>query len=203
MSKLPTTISLPLLIFIGSISLFSQEPKLEWLPSGSYFEVLLFDPTSAQTSASLLVYELAGSSEEKVYSPINIGVRKMIGRYELNNNRGFELGLEFGMHSQFTIVDVGEAYMGGLQNTDYRIAAIFHYKKDSSTYRISLFHQSSHLGDDYMLRTEYFQPNSNSVLNPLSFSFFSLATNSGSSIFIHSPLFRHILFDSLSCPFFP
>ncbi len=66
-----------------------------------------------------------------------------MGRYGLNEERGFELGVEFGLHSQFTIVDVGEAYMGGLQNTDYRIGLIFHYKNIRSVYRVSFFHQSS------------------------------------------------------------
>ena len=67
-------------------------------------------------------------------------------------------------YSQFSIVDSGKAYLGGLQNTDFRIGGVLHYKRANAVYRLSLFHQSSHLGDDYMLQTGFLQPNSK-VLN--------------------------------------
>ncbi|MCF7822719.1 MAG: DUF1207 domain-containing protein [Candidatus Marinimicrobia bacterium] len=136
---------------------------MEWLPSDSYFHALLLDPASPQTSASLLAYQVEGSDEEKIYSPINIGVQKLIFRYRVNSDEGFEFGVEFGVHSQFSIVDSGEAYMGGLQNTDFRIGGMLHYKRNKAVYRLTLFHQSSHLGDDFMLRTSYFLPNTKAL----------------------------------------
>lgn len=137
---------------------------MEWLPGGSYWRTTILDPTSPQISASLLAYQVEGSVKEKVYSPVNIGTQKMVFRFEDTEARGFEFGLEFGVHSQFTIVDSGDAFMGGLQNTDYRIGGVLHYHDDHSVWRILLFHQSSHLGDDFMLRTQFFIPNSK-VLN--------------------------------------
>lgn len=151
-----------IVLFCGFISLLNaaDKPGIEWLPSESYFSTLVLDPSAPQTSASILAYEVEGSIEEKVYSPINIGIQKLVVRYKLGSDQGLEFGLEFGVHSQFSIVDSGDAYMGGLQNTDYRIGGVLHYKTGNSVYRLTLFHQSSHLGDDYMLRTNFFQPNS-------------------------------------------
>jgi len=87
-----------------------------------------------------------------------------VARFELPEGQGFEFGIEFGVHSQFSIVDSGETYMGGLQNTDYRIGGMIHYKRPKAIYRLAIFHQSSHLGDDYMLRSNFLQANSK-VLN--------------------------------------
>ena len=61
--------------------LSDELPGLVWLPSESYFETLILDPSAPQTSASMLSYNVDGSSEEKLYSPINIGVRKIAVRY--------------------------------------------------------------------------------------------------------------------------
>lgn len=152
-------------LFLTFGSSYASDPNnLEWLPTGSYYKTTILDPSAPQTSASILAYQVKGSLKEKVYSPINIGTQKMVARYELNEERGLEFGLEFSLHSQFTIVDSGDAFMGGLQNTDYRIGAMVHYRTDRSVWRVLLFHQSSHLGDDYMLRNTFFVPNSK-VLN--------------------------------------
>ncbi|MCF7807490.1 MAG: DUF1207 domain-containing protein [Candidatus Marinimicrobia bacterium] len=158
------------LLIIFSLTIFPSagypagHSPLEWLPSGSYYKTTIFDPTAPQTSASILAYQVQGSLKERVYSPINIGTQKMVARHDIDEHQGIELGLEFGLHSQFSIVDSGETLMGGLQNTDYRIGAMIHYRTNRSVWRVLLFHQSSHLGDDYMLRNTFFSPNSK-VLN--------------------------------------
>lgn len=151
------------LLLTAQTLLSNSNRSLEWLPSGSYWRTNIFDPASPQISASLLAYQVKGSIKEKVYSPVNIGTQKMVFRLENGASKGLEFGLEFGLHSQFTIVDSGEAYMGGLQNTDYRIGGILHYRDDRAVWRLLLFHQSSHLGDDFMLRTQFYIPNSKTL----------------------------------------
>ena len=88
-----------------------------------------------------------------MYVPISLSMRQQFVRSTLSSLRQWETGIEFTILSQFSVVDVGEAFMGGLQNADYRISSTFHYQHNTSTlYRVSLFHQSSHLGDDYIIR---------------------------------------------------
>ncbi len=88
-----------------------------------------------------------------MYVPISLSMRQQFIRSMQSSTRQWELGIEFTIFSQFSIIDVGEAFMGGLQNADYRVSSIFHYQHNPTTfYKVSLFHQSSHLGDDYIIR---------------------------------------------------
>ncbi|MEE8335768.1 MAG: DUF1207 domain-containing protein [Candidatus Neomarinimicrobiota bacterium] len=134
------------------------------LPSGSYFETIILDPSASQVNASLLAYQFKGRIDRKMHTSINLGITRMLLRWELEKNRGFELGFEYGIHSQFSVEDAGANFLGGLQNSDYRITGVAHYKNKVHTYRMTLFHQSSHLGDDYIIRNDITRPTSN-VLN--------------------------------------
>ncbi|MBC8374666.1 MAG: DUF1207 domain-containing protein [FCB group bacterium] len=133
----------------GSLSGF----QINWLPQGSFFPSRYLDPAAGQQSISVLSYEVAGETQQLMYVPISLSMHQQFVRSVQSETRQWELGMEFTIYSQFSIVDVGEAFMGGLQNADYRISSVFHYQHNSvSLYRVSLFHQSSHLGDDYIIR---------------------------------------------------
>ncbi len=157
------------LTFVGLIIVLLFFPvngktQFTFLPSGSYFKTIVLDPSASQFSGSLLAFHSEGNLKQKIYVPINLGVRKMYFRWDQNNDRGFELGIEFAIHSQFSIIDVGTNYLGGFQNADYRIAGVAHILRESYSYRITIFHLSSHLGDDYIIRNQIVSPTSN-VLN--------------------------------------
>ncbi len=142
----------------------SGKNQFTFLPKGSYFKTIILDPSASQLSGSLLAYHSDGNLKQKVYAPINLGIRKMYFRWEQDRDNGFELGLEFAIHSQYTIIDVGSNYLGGFQNADYRIAGVAHFLRLPHVYRLTIFHQSSHLGDDYIIRNQIVRPTSN-VLN--------------------------------------
>ncbi len=126
---------------------------LSWLPQGSFFPSLYLDPAAGQQSISVLTYEVEGETQQLMYVPISLSMHQQFLRSVPSHTRQWEVGMEFTIYSQFSIVDVGEAFMGGLQNADYRISGVFHYQFNTqSLIRISLFHQSSHLGDDYIIR---------------------------------------------------
>jgi len=127
--------------------------ELNWLPQGSIFPSRYLDPTASQQGISLLTYEVAGESQQLMYVPVSLSMRQQFLRSTHSGSPLWEIGMEFTIFSQFSIVDVGEAFMGGLQNADYRVSGVFHYQHNPHTLsRISLFHQSSHLGDDYIIR---------------------------------------------------
>lgn len=127
--------------------------ELNWLPQGSLFPTIYLDPAAGQQSISILSYEVEGETQQLMYVPISLSMRQQFVRWTQSTARQMELGMEFTIFSQFSIVDAGEAFMGGLQNADYRVSAILHYQKNTSLLgKVSLFHQSSHLGDDYIIR---------------------------------------------------
>lgn len=130
-----------------------------WLPQGTIYPTRYLDPAASQQSISVMTYEVEGESQQLMYVPVSVGLRQMFLRSMEHENRGWEVGMEFNIYSQFSVVDVGEAFMGGLQNTDYRISGIYHYQHSFTTLsRLSFFHQSSHLGDDHIIRNSITTP---------------------------------------------
>ncbi len=128
----------------------AAEPVLQILPPGSYFAPIMLDPVSNQLNASLLAFNLDGRYQRKVYIPVNMGVTKMIIRRERNRDHGWEAGFEFTIATQYEIHEKRSAVAGRLMNADYRISGLVHLRDGRHTYRIRLFHKSSHLGDEYI-----------------------------------------------------
>ncbi len=143
------------LLLLGMVTVLvgplpAGEPILQILPSGSYFAPIMLDPVSNQLNASLLAFNLNGRFQRKVYIPVNMGVTKMIIRRERAPDHGWEAGFEFTIATQYEIHDEKSVVLGRLMNTDYRISGLVHIRAGRHTYRIRLFHKSSHLGDEYI-----------------------------------------------------
>ncbi|MCF7798263.1 MAG: DUF1207 domain-containing protein [Candidatus Marinimicrobia bacterium] len=136
--------------------------QITFFPRDSWFKPPLLDPAAAQSSASLLRFQATDDPTPKVYSPVNLGFQKILIRKQTGFHKGWEAGVEFGIHTQFSIISTPTAPMGGLDNTDYLIAGIWHYKHGRTVERVQLFHQSSHLGDDYLIRNQIVEPNNRS-----------------------------------------
>ncbi len=135
---------------------------IQWLPDGAIYPARFLDPAACQQSISLLSYTVKEETQQLMYVPISLSMRQQFLRIERNQQNRWEWGIEFSIFTQFSIIDVGEAYLGGLQNADYRISTMLNFQKSASSfYRISLFHQSSHLGDDYIIRNFIVTPTLN------------------------------------------
>ena len=162
------TLTGTMLFVFGSIQ--AGDSGFHVLPTGTYFEPVLLDPVSGQLSGSLLAFNLDGKFQDKVYIPVNIGVRKMILRWEQDKDHGLEAGFEFAIFTQYEIHDEKRIVLGRMLNADYRISGLFHYRTGPNTYRLRLFHKSSHLGDDYMIDSNV----TDRTVNPLNYEQFDI-----------------------------
>ncbi|MFC1481218.1 DUF1207 domain-containing protein [Candidatus Neomarinimicrobiota bacterium] len=142
-----------------STTVRAADNKPQFLPAKSYFETLLLDPTSNQLGLGVLGYSSGESGIwEKLYIPILMGVNKPVLRWEQDDRHGKEVGFDFLIMTQYDIARVNRenmeqsAPMGTQLNADYRISGWYNIRSEASTYRIRLFHQSSHLGDDFVIR---------------------------------------------------
>lgn len=158
MRLLKSSIKFSLLFFVVILSNLPGT-EVEWLPHGSFFPTRFLDPTACQQGISVLSYKVDDHQKELMYVPVSLSMQQQLLRTGNGDEARYELGMEFSVFSQFSVVDAGEAFMGGLQNADYRVSAVAHIQGDENThYRISLFHQSSHLGDDYIIRNSITTP---------------------------------------------
>jgi hypothetical protein len=131
----------------ATVELGETTPKGgEFLPEGRLFEGLIADPRTPHFSVAYQRY--SGDPELDTVGAISLGAP--IGIYE-NNFWGagrWQVGIDAAV---FAIFDL-EAPSTDLVNADYWLGFPFSYRyKDFST-MLRLYHQSSHLGDEFLLR---------------------------------------------------
>jgi len=153
-------------IFVFHNYIFAQEEddhKVDYFPTERLFPLIDLDPLSCQPYGGIHVLFEKGSKKRGVFIPVNMGFSKPFFRFPVNK-QPVEVGLEAASYVQFEVVQVsGNTYLGGLFNNDYKASGYISTEINEYLFRFRLFHISSHLGDDYMIRNEDFSRNDKSV----------------------------------------
>jgi opacity protein-like surface antigen len=137
-----------------TIGLFAPAParaqdadRPEPLPQGHVFEPLLADPKQPHFFAAWLWV----TSPRLTGQVASIGLGEDVGLLRGRAKR-WQVSVAAGVWSQF---DMGTR-SNDLINTDFRIGFPFAYRRGAFSARVQVYHQSSHLGDEFVLNT---QPN--------------------------------------------
>ena len=116
------------------------------LPTNPLFQPLLADPRWPHFSVSFQRY--LNDEELRNVASTNFGESFGIYRFSGPWKSTMELGIQAGV---FAIFDL-DAQSLDLINADYLVGIPFTIKKGNFTNRTRIFHQSSHLGDEFLLR---------------------------------------------------
>ena len=120
--------------------------KAEVFPVGDVFRPLVADPAAPRTFVSVL--SLHTETDRVTIASLGTGVN--FGLYRWPGERpgeGWQASIFGAVFSQFNL----DASADDLINTDYRIGLPLTYKRGEFSVRASLWHQSSHLGDELIL----------------------------------------------------
>lgn len=153
-------------ITVFPTKLYSQNPEnqIQWLAKGAFFEPLILDPTACITSGGLLRLWEQKSPNKGIYIPVNIGFQQSIFRIQKSEHKGIEFGIEGAAFTQFVIKEVDyNTYLGEIENTDFKASGFINVLLKQWSARLRLFHISSHLADDYILRNHIDSPNPGTV----------------------------------------
>ena len=149
-------------VAITSNASINKDSSITFFPRARVFPVIFLDPLECQINGGS--YFLSpNNSDPRLYSLVNLGFSKPI---ITNHNKYFAWEFNFGAatFTQFDLIKTKRSgYLAGLVNNDYKISIDYSLKKNNHTLRFRLFHVSSHLGDDYMLRHNDSVPNDKSV----------------------------------------
>lgn len=121
-------------------------PETTFLPTRDLFRPLIADPKEPRFYLS---YRLFRFYSTKIHGAVG-GYGEIFGLYRhANNSGGYSWQANFGggAHAQFDL----HTPSLDLVNTDYMIGFPFSFRKGSESYRVALYHQSSHLGDEFLL----------------------------------------------------
>lgn len=141
----------------------AQSKTFEWFPDESKFPLLEYELLETKPYLGIFIIKTDSIRPEGVYIPVNIGFRKpvfswSIGDAELNGIVGIASYTQFNLE-RFD----ANTLRGGLLNIDYKVNGILSALKGRHNLRFQIFHISSHLGDDYIIRNQHFEYNDKSV----------------------------------------
>lgn len=121
------------------------------LPRGDVFCPLIADPKASRSFASYLRHESGDDLTDAELDIASVGIGDSFGLGRWNGSRpgdGVQFALTAGVFAQF---DLGtESY--DMLNADYVIGFPLTMRQGWFSARVRIYHQSSHLGDEYLLR---------------------------------------------------
>ena len=123
----------------------------EWqsglLPGGSLFKPLIADPRWPHFAASYQHHQ----RDPQLVDVAAVSFGETFSLYRDRLGRGWwELGVQAGVFAVFDL----DAFSKDLVNADYLVAFPLSYRYADFSAMFRLFHQSSHLGDEFLLRTK-------------------------------------------------
>lgn len=132
------------------------------LPEGSLFCPLLADPQAPHSFVSVLrgefpsVQQGVDVDDDLTLGSIGIGDAFPLVRFGANRRgNGVQIGLAGAVFAQF---DLGTESFD-LINADYVIGLPITFRHGGFSSRLRVYHQSSHLGDEFLLRTDLTREN--------------------------------------------
>lgn len=128
-------------------SFLGLAPNTIPFPTGDIFWPLLADPKQPEFYVSARRYKI----EDQYYTTGAVGYGETFGLYRRAGQRhedGLQISIAGGL---FALFDLG-APSADLVNADYTIGIPISYRKGNQSMRLRIYHQSSHLGDEFLLR---------------------------------------------------
>ncbi len=121
------------------------------LPRGDVWCPLVGDPKASRTFASLLRHESGSDLTDEELDIASVGIGDAFGLGRWNGGKpgdGIQLSITAGVFAQF---DLGTPSYDML-NADYVVGFPLTMRRGWFSTRVRVYHQSSHLGDEYLLR---------------------------------------------------
>ena len=118
------------------------------LPTTQLFTPLRADPKEPRFFISAL--QVDSTPRDTTLGAVGFGEHFGIVRRETGNGEGWQLGIAGAVFAQFDL----ETASSDLINADYVIGLPLTWRQGDWSGRLRLYHQSSHLGDEFLLSTQ-------------------------------------------------
>ncbi|MCK4675530.1 MAG: DUF1207 domain-containing protein, partial [Gammaproteobacteria bacterium] len=118
------------------------------LPVTQLFEPLRADPKEPRFFVSTL--KVSSAIQNSTIAAVGFGENFGIVRHGTDALKGWQLGLAGAVFAQFDL----ETESSDLMNADYVIGMPATWRHNNWSGRVRVYHQSSHLGDEFLLRVE-------------------------------------------------
>lgn len=129
----------------GTTAVVAQEPESHWFPRGRLFDPLHADPRWPHFAATVRSNTSGGEGNVETGFAGDFGETLTIYRGGTPSHR-WDIGIQAGVFSLFDLERDKH-----LLNADYIVAAMSTYRSGNFSMFLRYFHQSSHLGDEFLV----------------------------------------------------
>lgn len=114
-------------------------------PAGDVFSPVVADPKQPRFFASLQQFD---NNFRDTFTGASVGYGETFGllRQNIGAEHAWQVSLRGGLFSQFNM----DTSSNNLLNSDYTIGLLWSYRYGFASMRLRLYHQSSHLGDEFI-----------------------------------------------------
>ena len=133
---------------VENVNSLSLDEELIPLPATQLFEPLRADPKEPRFFVSAL--KVSSDVQDTTIAAVGFGENFGIVRRGSNPNRSWQLGISAAVFAQFDL----ESESSDLMNADYIFGVPVTWRHDAWSGRVRVYHQSSHLGDEFLLRVQ-------------------------------------------------
>ena len=160
-------------LWMISVIPFAQEPvkKAEWFPPGHLYPVIRLDYQAPQISGGLYAFYASSRWQNRLFAIFSMGIDQGVVRWNKSGSKASELAVSVSVFPQFVFNKPLEEFQTNFFNIDYFVGLEYTWKQNPWHFRGRIYHISSHLGDEYILRTGIgrFQDN-NRIYEAIDFS---------------------------------
>lgn len=144
-------VKIAIVLFFGvcrmALVFAAEQAETKVFPIGELFEPLIAAPKEPQFSTGFHRVNSSGQLGRFTAAVVSYGEHFGLNRWQLAKEQKFQLSIVGAVFAQFNI----DAESKDLINADYTIGVSATYRHNPLSYRLRVFHQSSHLGDELLL----------------------------------------------------
>lgn len=144
-------LKITIVLFFGlcrmELVIAEEQAEAKVFPIGELFESLIATPKEPQFSTGFHRVNSSGQLGKFTAAVVSYGEHFGLKRWQLAKEQKFQLSIVGAVFAQFNM----DAESKDLINADYTIGLSATYRHNPLSYRLRVFHQSSHLGDELLL----------------------------------------------------
>ena len=135
------------LLLISSITFADEIVDKTDLPIGEIFTPIIADAKEPQFSVGIRHAHTNGPIKDFTAAIVSYGEHFGLRRWQTKKNKLWQISLGGAVHAQFNL----DSSSNDLINADYTIGVVGSHRNGPISWRFRFFHQSTHLGDEFLL----------------------------------------------------
>jgi len=134
-------------LFTSSLLYANEETVITNFPIGELFTPIMADAKEPQFSVGVRRVRTNGPIKEMTAAIVSYGEHFGLRRWQTSKNKLWQISLGGAVHAQFNL----DSDSNDLINADYTIGISNTHRNGRISWRHRIFHQSTHLGDEFLL----------------------------------------------------